>query len=38
MDPEFEFKVEDLKPVVFIKPIGDKIRVKFSQFIEEFNK
>ena len=37
-DPEFEFKNEDLKPVVFIKPIGDKISVKFSQFIEEFKK
>ena len=37
-DPEFEIEVKDLKPVVFIKPIGDKISVKFSQFIEEFKK
>ena len=37
-DPEFEFEVKDSKPVVFIKPIGDKISVKFSQFIEEFKK
>ena len=37
-DPEFEFEVKELKPVVSIKPIGDKISVKFSQFIEEFKK
>ena len=37
-DPESEFDYKDLKPVVFIEPIGDKISVKFSQFIEEFKK
>ena len=37
-DPLFEFEVKESKPVIFIKSIGDKIKVKFSKFIEEFKK
>ena len=38
LSTDLEIEVKDLKPVVFIKKIGDKISVKFSQLIEEFKK
>ena len=36
--PEFEFEEKESKPVVFIKTIAGRIKIKFSKFIDEFKK
>ena len=36
--PEFEFAEKESKPVVFIKKNADRIEIKFSEFIGEFQK